>query len=225
MNVRALTALVALATISAACPSFSSPTSAPAPQAPAPAEMERMITARTSLRGALDDHPLIRPWMIARFDGTTLGYRVLWDPKDPESGQTAEHVPRHSSAGGNSILRVADRYSGVDQLGLACFELLNMDSTDKHDELWSLARRGRIGRDDFARKMTRMEHQAVVRFQNFSREYGLKPAASDVFLQRFLDTPADFDEFLAWSARLRVAEGSTYDPIVYWAQMYDTRRE
>ena len=52
-----------------------------------------------------------------------------------------------------------------------------------------------------------------------------KPAASDVFLQRFLDTPADFDEFLAWSARLRVAEGSTYDPIVYWAQMYDTRRE
>ena len=170
MNARALTALVTLATLSAACPSFS-----PAPQAPAPAEMERMFTARALMRGALDDHPLIRPWMIARFDGTTLGYRVLWDPKDPESGQTAEHVPRHSSAGGNSILRVADRYSGIDQLGLACFELLNMDSTDKHDELWSLARRGRIGRDYFARRMTRMEHQAVVRFQIFSREYGLKP--------------------------------------------------
>jgi hypothetical protein len=203
---------------------------APKPSPATSRELDRMLADRPAMRPVLEARPSLVRWITNELDATSELARVEWDPAPPRSGQPSEYELGHVRADARTIadaaptkLRISDAYTGVDQVGLVLFELLNRRNAKAISEAWSDAMRGKMGRDAFALSATRIEHRALVALHASCDEHGLVPGPSDVLLARSLEAPLEFDAYLAWAERLHRAEGSRYDPVSYWRRAYEAR--
>lgn len=184
------------------------------------AQLARMVADRARLREVLSDHADVRAWLAARFVGTDRGFAVEWDPTEPLSGQPAEHM-QPQAPGEAARLRVATGYSGNDQLAGVVYEFINMDGANAMSAAWGEARAGRVTRQEFAERMTRLEFDALVGFQHFAHEHALAARTDDVMLPRLLGAPSQFGAFVEWSTRLRRESGG-HSPQEYWGRLYDS---
>lgn len=211
--------LLLLASSGTGCRFFSSSGSTPAGQVAESGELGRMLDDRPKMRAALESHESLRPWLRTRF--AQKRRVIVWDPALPASGQPSEHVPPEGP-GGAVRLRVSADWSGLDQLGLAAYELVNMENEIPMAALWNDAKTGRRPRGEFALAMTRLEHRALVEFEDLAKTHGLTPAPEDRMLERVLQAPRTFDAYLEWLTALHVQDGGGgYDPVRYWEESYD----
>ncbi|MDX2092236.1 MAG: hypothetical protein SFX73_30500 [Kofleriaceae bacterium] len=186
-----------------------------------PPTMQEMLQDRPTMKVALNERPALARWLADRFAGVTGPGTVQWSGELPRSGQPGEHyAPRRP--GDPYKLRVTDKYTGVDQLSVAVYELINMEGTPDFEDLKRRAAERTIEREAFAEAMTRREHAAVVTFRRVSRELALAPGPDDVVLARRLEAPDDFAAFEKQIAKYLREQGGGHDPRAYWRRFYDT---
>lgn len=193
-------------------------------------ELERMLSDRPAMRTVLESRPSLGSWIERELGETSELARVEWDADLPRSGQPSEYELGRLRAGARSFaeaqstkLRISGAYSGVDQVGLVIYELLNRRNAKALSEAWGDAMSGKVGRDAFALAATRIEHRALVALRSVCEAHALVPGPTDVVLARALEAPLDFEAYLAWSERLHRAERVRYDPLSYWRRAYETR--
>jgi hypothetical protein len=178
-------------------------------------QLERMLRDRRMLAAELAGRPAVRAWLTQKFLGVA-GVPVDWDASAPASGQLAEHM-QPQAPGEHAILRVADSVSGLDQLALASFEMINMEGARELSALWGKATARTLSRNEFAEQMSRVEHRALLAFQTFAHAQGLDPGPDDRMLASMLAAPEDYPSFHRWILGLR-----DYDPEVYWGRAFDS---
>lgn len=182
------------------------------------------------MRPVVESRPALVNWIERELGESSELARVEWDPAPPRSGQPSEYELGSLRAGARSFaeatptkLRISEAYSGLDQVGLVVYELLNRRNAKALSEAWGDAMNGKVGRDAFALTATRIEHGALVTLRSVCELHSLVPGSGDVVLARSLEAPLDFEAYLAWSARLHHAQGGRYDPLAYWRRAYEAR--
>jgi hypothetical protein len=189
-----------------------------APAIAVPPAMTAMLDARPLMKATLAKHPRVAPWVAERMSGTTGPGAVEWNAGAPLSGQTGEFI---TLPGGRFELRIADELTGLDQLGVVVYELLNMEGNAEFDRIVKRAVAREIDKNQFSEAMTRREHAALVKFKVVSRELGLFPTVDDLMLLRLLETPDDFDAFEDKVQQYLREQGGGHDPRRYWEDAYD----
>jgi hypothetical protein len=119
-----------------------------------------------------------------------------------DSGPSA----RHHYLGDSSTVGIFVRANQPtpDECISILFEVLNSKGEKRFKELWALAKAGGISKADFARETLRQEFQAALAACNIIRTFDLKPQeiAESRSYSVFLNTPDDFDGFLARSQKI-----------------------
>jgi hypothetical protein len=119
-----------------------------------------------------------------------------------------ESTPKahHNYLGESSTLGifVCENQPACDQCICILFELLNSKGEKRFRELWALAESGGISKENFAKEILRQEFQAVRETQNLIQKFDLKPedVAKSKSYTQFMQSPNDFETFLAYSQKL-----------------------
>ena len=159
-------------------------------------------------------------WIAERFGSLSRGRRVYWDSSEPVSGRPGEHRPPFFGYAPLIRLTSGDDLSGVEKCVVLIYELHNLARYPEFLDVLYRARRGKIGREEFALSCSRIEYAAIGDTQEFLREHPLTSVDDPFhpFCRDLLAYPKSFDDWVRWLDQRGPGE---YDPRDYFARLYD----
>ena len=147
-------------------------------------QLDSMLDDRPGMAALLEGQSALREWFRSQFAGEITGFRITWDPREPEFGPVAEHMD--PQRGKPAYIRVSRRLSAINQLSVVVFELHNIRFFQERRQLWKKACRGRVSREEFNSKSIWLEYQALIESSKFLKQH------SSVF------DSAGHDDFVYW---------------------------
>jgi hypothetical protein len=153
-----------------------------------------LLKDRPEIAEVLKGHDSLKRWMVEQFSGKNTKFPILWDPKEPEVSDIAEHsLPQRNEP---AKIRVSRNMNGLDQLSGIIFELFNIRNQKKYNILWKKACKGEIGKQKYILRCFRLEYQALIKCKKFFKKNSLiystvenskpnTPYKSIIFLKSF----------------------------------------
>jgi hypothetical protein len=185
-------------------------------------QVERMVNDRPEMKRYVGKEDAVWQFCARGFAGETCGKHVNWDSGLPAGTYRAQH--RGPYRGENGAIRIREIYADGHMKGepLPCeelwagaiFELENIRNTLAFDDLYKRAFNRGIGREEFIRESTRLEHAALLRA---AKDYVKlwKAMADDKSIPtsgHYWNThiPADYDK---WISKYNDPNGYPWDSI------------
>ena len=98
-------------------------------------QIDQILDDRPEMQNALDPgHPLMK-WIADHFETGDRGQRIVWDHREPKSGQPAEHVAAYDSYFPQIRVTTSSDYTGLDKWVFVIFERMNIEGDAKQDLL------------------------------------------------------------------------------------------
>jgi hypothetical protein len=185
----------------------------------------------TCLRGQQMLSPKLSQFLVDHPAASTALSNVLWEAQSAHPvhiyyfyASEKCHLPtthryfQDSSAVG---IFVRENQPPSDECIDILFEALNLKGEKRFRELYDQARSGGISRKDYVREMQRQELQAVVAAKKLIGNFKLsqKEAAESWNYNTFMQSPTEFEKFVAYSSK--VSQGQDQN---YYEQQYDALR-
>ena len=180
-------------------------------------QIDQILDDRPEMQNAIDpSHPLMK-WIAERFEAGDRGQRIVWDHREPLSGQPAEHVGAYDSYFPQIRVTASDDYTGRDKWVFVIFELMNIEGDSKQDLLLDDLVHGRLNSEQYGLRCTEVEHQAMVKTIHLLLDLNicscLKPEDQGVL--EILVTRQNFEEYVQLLDSISEDE---YDPRRYYAE-------
>lgn len=136
-----------------------------------------LLKDRPEIAKVLYGHDSLKRWLIEQFSGKATKFPILWDPKEPEASDAADHCyPLRNKP---AKIRVSRNMSGLDQLSGIIFELFNIRYHKEHRRLWKKACKGEIGKQEYSFRSCRFEYKAWKKSRRFFKKHSSVFAAAD----------------------------------------------
>lgn len=130
-------------------------------------QVEQLCDDRPDLKTILIPGSAIYEWVTDSFDGKYFGQRIFWHSPEPADKAMSSCLPPLGSYPAHILITSDIKITAFDRLGLLIFELHNIEHASEFAKVVTDARQGRIGREQFADELVRIElqtHESVVKF-------------------------------------------------------------
>ena len=145
------------------------------------------VTDNSSISLLLEDRPVIaellkghddlKRWLDEQFSGKATEFPVLWDQKEPEDSDVAEHCyPRKNES---AKIRVSRNLSGLDQLAAVVYELFNIRNHERYNRIRKKACEGKIDKQEYILRANLFEYKAMKKCRGFLKKHQLVFAVAD----------------------------------------------
>jgi hypothetical protein len=183
------------------------------------AQVEQFIRDRPGVGDVIEREPALREVLEAGFKADAGGKRIYWDCREPKAS-VSERIPPYLEY--PSLVRVSRTIpsTAVDMCVMLLFELYHTPFEQRRDELFNLATKGRISRNDFARSCVRLEFQACRKTQTFFREHPIADEKSkeNDYYKWVMQVPSEFSEYLR---SLEARDSGKDNLFQYYLKFYD----
>ncbi len=175
-----------------------------------------LLRDRPEIAEILNGHDSLKRWLVEQFSGKVTKFPILWDPKEPEASDTAEHC--YPSRNKPAKIRVSRNISGLDQLSGIIFELFNIRYHKKHRRLWKKACKGEVGKQEYSFRSCRLEYKAWKKCRRFFKKHSSVFATADDSNEVY-NSIMSSTSFLEFYATMK----ERYDGETYFEKRYEKR--
>ncbi len=159
-------------------------------------QVQQLLDDRADLRQVIVLGDPIHEWLVDAFEGKYLGKRIYWCSNEPANESPSCFLLPVNSYPAHVLVTSDAQLTSFDRLALVVFELHNVENSSEMIEIARNAKARRIGREEYADKLVRMELHALARTREFF-QLNVVDGAMGRYYNWTVSVPPTFEEYKA----------------------------